>query len=306
MIPSLLHDYRKYESIDKNPDQKSIDLSGLSFISPGSLLPIYHFARSNSISRFIAQERTKEHLSKIFGISKGNSNLMPLITINLKDTNEKRKVEILSNVDKKIRNMLFPNNEMEYKEYGDEGFRYIIEEILTNIEQHSEASKVYTYCQTYPLEGYVDVGILDNGVSIPGKYDQSYDEFIDESINPYEFKTDCHAIYHAFNGVSTKPEFKKEVIGLQSMDDISKVDSLGHGYNTSVRAITEVLGGSMLIASRNGICHLTPQQKKFIKAKDNNTIIGTLVCIRFKKAKLNFEKYRDCIRDYRMINDVSL
>ncbi len=306
MIPSLLHDYRKYESIDKNPNQEFIDLSHLSFISPGSLLPIYHFAMSNSIKQFMATNKTRAHLSKIFGRSRGNSNLMPLISINLKDTNEKRKVKILSNVDKKIRNMLFPYNEMEYKEYGDEGFRYIIEEILTNIEQHSEASRVYTYCQTYPVQGYVDVGILDDGVTIPGKYDQSYDEFIDETINPYEFKTDCHAIYHAFNGVSTKREFKEEIMGLQTMDDLSKVDSIGHGYNTSVRAITEVLGGSMLVASRDGICHLTPHQKKFIKAKDNNTINGTLVCIRFKKAKLNFKKYRDCIREYSIINDVSI
>ncbi len=91
---------------------------------------------------------------------------MPLIIIKLNDIDEERKVKILSNVDNKIRNMLFPNNQMEYKKYGDEGFRYIIGEILTNIEQHSEASRLYTYCQIYPIEGYVDVGIMDNGVSI--------------------------------------------------------------------------------------------------------------------------------------------
>ncbi len=62
----------------------------------------------------------------------------------------------------------------------------------------------------------------------------------------------------------------------------------------------------MLIASRQGVCHLTPTEKKFIKAKNDNTINGTLVCIRFKKAELNFEKYRECIGEYRMIDDVSI
>lgn len=305
-MPSLLSDYRRYERVEKDPTKKYIDLSNIPFVAPASLLPSYYFAKANSITRYKPHPNTREHLAKIFGHSQGNKNLLPLIPINLKVKDERAKIRVLSSINKKIRNLLFPDDDEGYLEYGDEGFKYIIDEILSNIDQHSKANKIYVYCQSYPFQGYVDVGILDDGVTIPGKYEESRLEFEDKEVNPYIFNNDCEAIYKSLNGISTKREFKNEVEGLESEKDIPKVDTIGHGINTSVRAITEVLSGSMLIASRKGVCHVTPNDKKFIKPKDNNNINGTLMCIRFKKGEFNLKQYRECILEHRIITDVNI
>lgn len=304
-LPSLLDDYNKYASIDKDPNQEYIDLSSIRFIAPTSLLPAYHFGECNSITSYLPHYNTREHLSKIFGLSQGNRNLLPLVPINLNQDN-KIKVRILSGINEKIREVLFNNNIETYLDYGDEGFKYIIDEVLSNVDQHSNADKMYVYCQNYPNENYVDVGILDDGDTIPGKYEYSQDEFKDKEINPYLFKNDCDALYKSINGISTKREFKLDIEDLNHKNKVYNVDTIGHGINTSVRAITDVFGGSMLIASRGGVCHLTPYEKTFIKAEEHNIINGTLMCIRFKKCEFNLKEYRNCILKHRMIKDVNM
>lgn len=303
-LPSLLRDFQKFERVRKYPDQEILDLSNFRFVAPTTLLPAYHYAISNSISKYVPHENTREYLDQIFGRSQCNEHTLPLLQINL-NQDEMAKIKILSSVNNKIRNILFPNDATGYTEYGDAGFRYIIDEILSNVEQHSEADKLYVYCQGYPSEGYVDVGILDNGVTIPGKYEAELPEFKNKNINPYLFQDDPEALYLSVNGISTKRGFKLDLERLKSKDGIPDVDNIGCGMNTSVRTITEVLGGSMLIASREGICHLTPSEKTFIKAENhNNSINGTLMSMRFKKGEFDYDKFNECIFEYRMIKDI--
>lgn len=305
-IPSLYHDYKKYENLDKYSDDGFLDLSNIPFIGPATLLPVYLFARDNFIKQYRPHSNTKEHLDKIFGKTRGNDNLMPLIPVKLDSIHGINRAVVLSSIATKIRQMLFPDDEFGYLEYGDEGFKYIIDEILTNIEQHSEAGRLFTYCQVYPRQGYIDVGILDNGVTIPGKYEGCQPEFRDKNINPYLFENDKQAIFKAINGISTKDDFKTALNGADAGDEIDQIDSIGHGMNTSVRAITDVLNGSMLIASRGGLCHVTPRGKKFIPIKEDSIVRGTLICIRYKKGEFDLEKYHDCILQYRKIDDYNV
>lgn len=299
-IPSLLTDYRKYENMEKDPTSDYVDLSNIPFVAPASFLPTYNFARSNSITKYKCHDNAIEHISKILGISEGNDNLIPMVPINIGKYGEANRYKVLNHLESKIRKLLFPNDIKGHEEYGGvDTFPYIVGEILSNVGQHSEATNVYSYSQIYPNEGYVDVGIFDDGITIPGKYEQSKHEFEDSEINPYEFKNDCDAIYRSLNGISTKEGFKRSMGGLTSEDDVlTKNDNIGYGINTSTRMIYDGLGGSFLIVSREGICHLTPDKKKFIKAKDDNIIDGTLICIRFKRAKLTHDEFDEYTRNH--------
>lgn len=304
-LPSLLNDYQKYLDIEKDPEMDSIDLRHIRFVAPASFLPSLYLARSLEISPLNIEfhDNAYDHGMKIMGYSRSNSNMIPLMTTTLEGYSDEEKYRIITAFDTKIRSLLFRNNNKEYLEYGnEETFRYVTGEMLSNVEQHSEANRIYSYSQLYPNEGFAEVGILDNGITIPGKFEKSYPQFIDQEINPYDFENDCDAINRCLNGISTKINFKRSMEFIDNPSEIEKNDNLGMGINTSIRVITEGLGGSFLIVSREGICHITPKEKKFIKAENNNTFKGTFVCVRLKKVELEIEKYWDIIEKFKRID----
>ncbi len=304
-LPSLLRDYTKYLDIEKDPTKDRLDLSHIRFVAPASILPTVFFARSNSITKYILPDNdARFHFKKILRISDSNSNLLPLLDLDLHENNEKRE-EALNNLENEIRNLIFPSGNISYSSYGGtETFPYIIREIIRNINQHSNASKVYSYSQIYPNTDFIDVGILDNGDTIPGKYEESRDEFYNENgINPYEVENDCEAIFRSLNGISTKDDFKRasSIRFARSVKDILESGKISLGINSSVRLITEGLDGSFLIVSRGGICHLTKRRKHFRTNEDSFN--GTFVCIRFKRTFLTAEKYEEIAYKYNKIDD---
>lgn len=299
MISSLLEDYKKYLAMPKNLDR--LYLSDVS-LAPASLLPSLHFAEFNSINLVIPRDiNARNHLRRILCLSGEEllHNEFPFLRFSIED-NEESKADILGLLDHLIWRLLFDKEE-EYEQYGGVNtFRYVLGEILSNVDQNSEANLVYTFGEIYSKRKFIDIGILDNGITIPGKYEKSRPEFADKDVNPYEFENDCEALYKAINGISTKEGFKRAMEGISSYEDIYLNDWIGYGLNTSINLITEGLSGSFLIASRGGICHLTKKEKKFIKAEEDNILNGTLVCIRFKRAKLK-KDFMDYIVDHNPI-----
>jgi hypothetical protein len=303
-LPSLLNDYNKYLDIKKYQGMDSLDITHIRFISPASFLPSLYLAHSLNIpsNNIEFHDNAYEHGMKIIGYSQGNNNVIPRIIGNIGGYSPKQKNKIITGIDNKIRELLFRNNKNEYVEYGnEETFRYVTGEMLSNVEQHSMADRVYSYSQLYPNEGFAEVGILDDGITIPGKYEKSSPQFVNDEINPYVFKNDCDAISRCLNGISTKENFKRSLKFIDSPSEIEKNDNLGMGLNTSIRVLTEGLGGSFLIASRGGICHITPTTKEFIPVNNNNIFKGTFVCVRFKKVELDIEKYWDIIEKFKRI-----
>lgn len=304
-LPSLLNDYTKYLRIDKDPKMDSLDLKHIRFVSPASFLPALYLAQSLNIHPFNIDfnDHAYDHGMKILGYSRSNNNLIPRIIANIGKYDDKAKNKIITSIDNRIRQLLFRNNNNEYVEYGnEETFRYVTGEMLSNVEQHSNADKLYSYSQLYPNQGYAEVGILDDGITIPGRYEKLYPQFIDQEINPYDFNDDCDALDRCLNGISTKQGFIRSMEFIDNPSEMEKNDNLGMGLNTSIRVITEGLGGSFLIASREGICHVTPNKKEFIKVENNNIFKGTFVCVRFKKVELDREKYWDIIEKFKRID----
>lgn len=90
---------------------------------------------------------------------------------------------------------------------------------------------------------------------------------------------------------------------IDSSSEIVKNDNLGMGFNTTIRVVTEGLGGSFLIASRGGICHLDRGGAKFIKVDNDNKFKGTFICARFKKVELSIDEHRTIIEKFSPITD---
>ena len=50
------------------------------------------------------------------------------------------------------------------------GFKYMIDETLDNITEHSESDRGYIFAQAYPTKGFLDVCIADRGINLLGSY----------------------------------------------------------------------------------------------------------------------------------------
>ncbi len=146
------------------------------------------------------------------------------------------------------------------------GIFYLLAEMVDNIDQHSKFTQGSVMVQFYNKKGHIDIGILDNGITIPGAYEK----------NKIEFENDCDALYKALEGISTK-------VG----------ETLrGKGLGTSKKLVNEGLKGDFYILSRNGLFwaeHGVKSGSKLLKTPLN----GTLVCMRFEvpQKELNIYPY---------------
>ena len=179
--------------------------------------------------------------------------------------------------------------------------KYILSELGgSNIEEHSQYTLATIMAQFYEKKGFIDIGIFDNGITIPRKFEMGKIVFNSKSprvlnklgdlltskspIQSSKTSAICYnnedgqAIYMAMNGKSTK-----EVEG-----------GRGFGLSTSQKLVLQGLKGSFYLFSRKGIVeidHKTPQHK--IYKYQNEILPGTLIYIRFNtpSKKIQMEKY---------------
>ena len=112
------------------------------------------------------------------------------------------------------------------KDYGGaNAFNLTLVELMDNIYQHSDFNNACVMVQNYPIKGFAEISIFDDGVSIPGSFEN----------HGMPFKSDAHAILDAINGVSTKDKDR------------------GYGLNDSIELYTNGGNSEALIISRNGI-----------------------------------------------------
>ncbi len=120
-------------------------------------------------------------------------------------------------------------------------------------------------CQKYPCVNTIDICIIDDGIFIPGSFEESNIKVINDS----------ETIFEAINGETTDKE---------------KYALHGRGLNTSVSITTLGYGEEMLIASRDGTCTIT---KEGVKLWDDLSFIeGTFVTLRANTNKIkNIHNY---------------
>lgn len=257
MITTLLEDYNKYNNeILLNPYLDILDLSHIKFVTPTLLLPSLAFAKNNNMKIRVHPE-TSYYVKKVI-----NRNLKSKTTLSFRELPKERSET--NSVVEEILELLDPNYG------GTQVLWHFLNEMINNVIDHSQCQIGYTYSQKYPVAGAYDMSFYDDGISIPGSYEEA----------GFEYKHDCDAIHKAINGVSTKEKEGE--------------DRRGFGMNTTAQLITRGNKGSMLIVSGQGLCYLNGKRKKYIPLSEDKSLSGTLVSIRIHENQVqNFYDYMD-------------
>lgn len=145
---------------------------------------------------------------------------------------------------------------------------YVLSEMLDNIWEHSRSEYGWFLAQYYKTKNYVDICILDNGISIKGSYDR-------ENIRT---TNDAGAIKLALKGVSTKEE--KRGVGLYSTRRLVTESSLS--------------GKFLLLSGRSGYFKSRNKELLFnLKCRWQGTIV--LLRLYKSKEKVDWTPYVDYI-----------
>ena len=102
------------------------------------------------------------------------------------------------------------------------------------------------------------IALMDNGLSIPGRFDKS-EVFYDD---------DCNAIEKEINNFSTASDNPYE---------------RGNGLWTTIRLVVEGKGGEILIVSRNALLHINDKSYKYRLLNNEKLFKGTLISIRLNR-----------------------
>lgn len=139
--------------------------------------------------------------------------------------------------------------------FGSNSVPYILSELADNIDQHSEFTFASLMAQYYPQKDYLDLAVLDNGVSIPFLFEKKNKKFVKDS----------DAIMKAISGeISTKEEEGLRGFGLRSCKKLSL-----EGFN-----------GELHVVSRKGAILFKQKNKPEIYDFDKEILEGTLLYFR--------------------------
>ena len=252
MPPSLLSDFREYVKIMNQHDlynDEIINIDSCRFLSPTVVLPLmsWVFNYDKKIKEHV-NPVTNEHLLKILGLIKHNTTTLPFRRIEkAKDNSTELTKDIL--------------HIMDYPKENDQALKFIFYELITNVYDHSNFNKGFVIGQNYPNVDTADFCFMDNGISIPGSF-ENYG---------YSFDNDCDAIIKAINGLSTK-------------DEKAYVDR-GTGLNNTVSIVTNGGNGSVLIVSGTGLVQVT-KNRIIARTIPEDYLKGTLISLRLKNDKV--------------------
>ncbi len=220
-----------------------LDLSNISWFFPTLLLPLGIFIKENN---------------KIDIILPSDINVSKYVNIIMKDKLNSIKssyipiVEIHPNrplIEKKLESLI---NYQKIHKGSQNAFSYFIGELIDNIYEHSKFSSAYIMAQKYKHRNFTEIGIIDNGISIPGSYESK----------GYNFN-DIEALEQALKGLSTKDYYER-----------------GYGLRTSLDILIKGFEAECLIISRGGGLILNKNNSSYIKLEENHIFKGTLISTR--------------------------
>ncbi len=150
------------------------------------------------------------------------------------------------------------------------GFKYMIDETLDNITEHSDSDRGYIFAQAYPTKGFLDVCIADRGVSLLGSY---------EKLPDNEILSDMEAIKAANRGLSSK--------------NLPDAENRGFGIRTSKQMLIQGLGGQYLMISGSSLYIKTRNLDSFYSMPNCLRWNGTIVALRipYHSTTFNYINY---------------
>lgn len=150
------------------------------------------------------------------------------------------------------------------------GLKYMIDETLDNITEHSDSDRGYILAQAYPTKGFLDVCIADRGVNLLGSYQKLPDN---------EISSDIEAIKAANRGLSSK--------------NLPDAENRGFGIKTSKQMLIQGLGGQYLMISGDSLYIKTRNLDSFYEMPHGLRWNGTIVALRipYHSTTFNYINY---------------
>lgn len=174
-----------------------------------------------------------------------------------------------SNIDEKeaiasvVENIII--RQMNIKSNVAMGLKYMVEETLDNITEHSESERGYLFAQAYPQKGYLDICLADNGITLLGSYKKLVDN---------EILSDSEAIRAANRGISSK--------------NLPDAENRGYGIQTSKKMLVEGLNGQFMMISGGCIYLKSKKYDNIYNMPDGLRWNGTIVALRIPYDSSNF------------------
>ncbi|MCQ2310210.1 MAG: hypothetical protein MJZ64_00445 [Paludibacteraceae bacterium] len=137
---------------------------------------------------------------------------------------------------------------------------YLFDELICNMQQHSQANKGYLYAFYNKEEKRIEIVLADYGISIYGSYAHTK-KYLDLIGN-----SDAKALSLAKDGFSTK--------------DLPETENRGYGISSNTKMITDGLGGEIAIYSGNALLVQTPSDIKLLELPEQLDMKGTIIIAR--------------------------
>lgn len=145
------------------------------------------------------------------------------------------------------------------------GLKYIIEESVDNITEHSGSERGYIFAQSYPTKKFLDICIADSGITLLGSY---------KRLPGNKYEDDIGAIQAANQGISTK--------------NLPNAENRGYGIITSKKMLTKGLSGHYIMISGSAIHINNLSIDKYFVLPTNLRWDGTIIAIRIPYVNTNF------------------
>ena len=238
LIDGLSPVVRIMDQMEKSVDQEvTIDFSDTRFISPVFALSfIVYLTRCGKQIAFTNVSDYLERIGLGIGGIKPDTMRQTEFLAELEKYTSKTYIPIIDfaagrNSDAKssiVENMII--QQLNIQSNVANGFKYMIDETLDNITEHSESDRGYIFAQAYPTKRFLDVCIADRGVSLLGSY---------EKLPDNEILSDMEAIKAANRGLSSK--------------NLPDAENRGFGIRTSKQMLIHGLGGQYLMISGSSL-----------------------------------------------------
>lgn len=250
----------KLRSKASRTDSVTLDLSNANWFAPTFLTPVsvaYNQLQNNGYDvsvKYPHYAPVKRYL-RMIDFPGGTpeppehyTNTLPLCLMNTK--RDEDAVDIVSEkMGKLIKNQFLSDKDIDQVAW----LKYPFGETIDNVDTHSGCDYGALLLQNYPSKSFFDFCIADDGITIPGNYEE----------HDIPFRTDHEANRMAMEeGISTRQN-----------DDYSR----GFGLRTTVEMVCDGLNGEVLLSSRESTLSRRQNNKIKRKAKDrswNGTIFA--------------------------------
>lgn len=269
------------DQVEKSVDQEvTIDFSDTRFISPVFALSLIVYL--TRCGKQIAFTNVFDYLERI-GLGNGgikpdtmrqteflaelekytSKTYIPIIDFAAGRNSDAK--EIVSSI---VENMII--QQLNIQSNVANGLKYMIDETLDNITEHSESDRGYIFAQAYPTKGFLDVCIADRGVSLLGSY---------EKLPDNEILSDMEAIKAANRGLSCK--------------NLPEAENRGFGIRTSKQMLIHGLDGQFLMISGSSLYLKSCNLDTFYSMPHGLRWNGTIVALRipYHSASFNYINY---------------